>query len=91
MKFNQDYFNQAVLPGLPHAKGRISSEKGVSVFFVHMDDSMCHNGHKVSEKFDQGSIERVHPPVFSRYKFLSLLVIWHAGASDKASTVREPT
>jgi hypothetical protein len=62
-KLNQDYFIQAVLPGLSDEKRRISRGTGLSAFSVHVDNSMCHNGHKVWGKFDQGSIERApHPP-----------------------------
>jgi hypothetical protein len=67
MKFNQDHFIQAVLPGLSNEKRRISRGKGFSAFSVHIDNSMSHNGHKVSEKFDEGSIEQAPDPPYSPY------------------------
>jgi hypothetical protein len=30
-----------------------------------MDNSMCHNGHKISEKLAKGSIERAPHPLYS--------------------------
>jgi hypothetical protein len=53
MKCNQDYFIHAVFRGLPNQKPRISRGKGFSAFSVHIDNSMCHDGHKVSVKLDQ--------------------------------------
>jgi histone-lysine N-methyltransferase SETMAR len=62
-KFNQDYFIQYILPGLYREKTRISRKTGFPAFSVHMDNSMCHNGRKVSDIFARRSIERApHPP-----------------------------
>jgi hypothetical protein len=47
-KFNQDYFTDAIFPGLDNEKRRISREERFPAFSVHMDNSMCHNDHKVS-------------------------------------------
>jgi histone-lysine N-methyltransferase SETMAR len=65
VKFNQDYFVHAVLPGSFNQKRRISRESGFSAFPVHIDNSMCHNGHKVCATFDQARIERVPHPLYS--------------------------
>jgi hypothetical protein len=63
MKFNQNYFIQAILRGLSNEKQRISRRKRFSAFSVHLDNSMCHNDHKATGKFNQGSMERApHPP-----------------------------
>jgi histone-lysine N-methyltransferase SETMAR len=65
-KFNQDYFIDGIFPRLCHEKRRISRKEGFPAFPVHMDNSMCHNGHKVSAVFAKRSIERApHPPYSS--------------------------
>jgi histone-lysine N-methyltransferase SETMAR len=62
-KFNQDYFIQCRFPRLYPEKRGISRKTRFPAFSVHMDNSMCHTGRKVSAKFVQRSIERVtHPP-----------------------------
>jgi hypothetical protein len=48
---------------LYNEKRRISHKEGFPAFSVHMDNSMCHNGNKISEKLAKRSIERApHPP-----------------------------
>jgi histone-lysine N-methyltransferase SETMAR len=64
-KFNQDYFIDAIFPGLYNEKTRISRKKGFPAFSVHIDNSMCYNGNKISEKLAKGSIERDPPPLYS--------------------------
>jgi hypothetical protein len=62
-KFNQDYFIHAIFPALYNEKRRISRKEGFPAFSVQMDNSMCHNRNKVSEKLAKRSIERApHPP-----------------------------
>jgi hypothetical protein len=72
-KFDQDYFIDAVLPELYTQKTRIARCKGVPSFSVNMDNSMCHNGAKVTEKLTKKHIARaLHPfysPDFSPCKF----------------------
>jgi hypothetical protein len=55
-KFNQDYFIGAIFPGLDNKKRGISRKEGFPVFSVHVDNSMCHHGNKISEKLDKRSI-----------------------------------
>jgi hypothetical protein len=44
-------------------RGEFHGKTRSQLFQVHMDDSMCQNGNKISEKLTKGSIERVpHPP-----------------------------
>jgi transposase len=64
-KFNQDYFIDAIFPGLYNEKTRISHKSNFPAFSVHMDNSMCHNGHKVSAVFAKRSIERAPHPLHS--------------------------
>jgi hypothetical protein len=49
-KFNQDYFIDTVLPNLYSEKRQIARRKGLLGFSVHMDNSMCHDGAKITEK-----------------------------------------
>jgi hypothetical protein len=52
-KFNQDYFTDTVLPNLYHETRRIARRKGLPSFSVHMDNSVCHNGAKITEKLEK--------------------------------------
>jgi hypothetical protein len=58
-KFNQDYFIDTVLPNLYSEKRRIARRKGLPSFSFHMNNSMCHNSAKTTEKFDKRHITRV--------------------------------
>jgi hypothetical protein len=59
-KFNQDYFIDTVLPNLYSKKRRIARRKGLPSFSVHMENSVCRNGAKITEKLEKRHIER--PP-----------------------------
>jgi hypothetical protein len=62
-KLNQNYFIDAIFPGLYNENRRISHKESFPAFSDHMDDSMYDNGNKISEKLTKGSIERApHPP-----------------------------
>jgi histone-lysine N-methyltransferase SETMAR len=62
-EFNQDYFIGAIFPRLYNEKRRIARKEGFPAFSVHIDNSMSHNGNKISEKLSKRSIERApHPP-----------------------------
>jgi histone-lysine N-methyltransferase SETMAR len=62
-KFNQDYFIDMVLPNLYSEKRRIARRKGPPSFSVHIDNSMCHNGAKITEKLEKKHIAPApHPP-----------------------------
>jgi transposase len=62
-KFNQDYFIDTMLPNLYSEKRRIARRKGLTSFSVHMDNSMCHDGVKVTAKLEKKPIARApHPP-----------------------------
>jgi hypothetical protein len=64
-KFNQNYFIDAIFPGLYNEKPRISRKDGFPAFSVHMDNSMCHNGNKISEKLAKRTIEWAPHPLYS--------------------------
>jgi hypothetical protein len=62
-KFNQDYFIDTVLPNRYSEKRGIARRKGLPNFSVHMDNSMCHNGAKITEKPEKRRMARApHPP-----------------------------
>jgi hypothetical protein len=62
-KFNQDYFIDTVLPNLYSEKRRIARRKDLPSFSVHMDNSTCHNGAKITEKLEKKHNARApHPP-----------------------------
>jgi hypothetical protein len=62
-KFNQDYFIDTVLPSLYSEKRRIARRNGLPSFSVHMGNSMCHNGAKITEKLEKRHVARApHPP-----------------------------
>jgi hypothetical protein len=64
-KFNQNYFIAAIFPGLYNEKRRISRKDGFPASSVHMDNSMCHHGNKISEKLAKQSLERAPHPSYS--------------------------
>jgi hypothetical protein len=64
-KFNQDCFIDPKCPGLYNEKRGISCKEGFPAFSVHIDNSMCQNGNKISEKLAKRSIERAPHPHYS--------------------------
>jgi transposase len=64
-KFNQDYFIDTVLPNRYSEKRRIARCKGLPSFSVHMDNSICHNGAKITEKLEKRHIARATHPSYS--------------------------
>jgi histone-lysine N-methyltransferase SETMAR len=64
-KFNQYYFIDTVLPNLYSEKRGIARRKGPPSFSVHVDNSMCHNGAKITEKLEKRHIARAPHPYYS--------------------------
>jgi hypothetical protein len=64
-KFNQDYFIDTVLPNLYSDKRGIARRKGLPSFSVQMDNPMCHNGAKITEKLAKRHITRAAHPLYS--------------------------
>jgi histone-lysine N-methyltransferase SETMAR len=63
VKFTQDYFVNSILPDIANERGRIFNRIRRRDFFLHMDNSMCHNGRMVTEQIDTLKLDRVpHPP-----------------------------
>jgi hypothetical protein len=62
-KYNQEYFVENILPPLLNEKKRISGQKTAIQFSWHIDNSMCHNGHRVVDELRRLKILRApHPP-----------------------------
>jgi transposase len=65
-RFAQEYFISTILPDIVHERGQIFRRVHRGDFFVHMDNSMCHNGHngrKVTDELEVLRLNRVpHPP-----------------------------
>jgi hypothetical protein len=62
-RFTQEYFINSILPDILDEKQRILRRNHGGDFFAHMDNSMCHNGRKVTDEFDNRKLQRVvHPP-----------------------------
>jgi hypothetical protein len=55
-KFNQDYFSDPVLPNRYSEKRQIARHKGLPSFSVHVDNSVCHNSAKITEKLEKRHI-----------------------------------
>jgi hypothetical protein len=51
--FNQNFIIDTVRPNLYGEKRRIARRKGLPSFSVHMNNSMCHNGAKITEKLEK--------------------------------------
>jgi hypothetical protein len=65
-KFHQNDFIDTVLPHLYSEKRRIARRKGLPRFSVHIDNSMCHNGAKITKKLEKRHIARAPHPHYSR-------------------------
>jgi hypothetical protein len=63
--FNQDYFIDTMLPNLYSEKRRIARRKSLPSFLVHMDNLMCYNGAKITEKLEKRHIARAPHPSYS--------------------------
>jgi histone-lysine N-methyltransferase SETMAR len=62
-QFTQEYFINSILPDILDEKQRILRRNRRGDFFVHMDNSLCHNRRKVTDEFNNRKLQRVaHPP-----------------------------
>jgi hypothetical protein len=62
-KYNQLYFVDDIVPGLKRGKMSFARRKPRSTFWVHMDNSMCQNGAKITSEFQKHHLARMpHPP-----------------------------
>jgi transposase len=64
-KFNQQYFIDYMFPDLKTENCNFHRRMPRPTFYVHMDNSMCHNGLKVVSKFDKHCITRLPYPPYS--------------------------
>jgi histone-lysine N-methyltransferase SETMAR len=65
-KFTQDYFLNTAPRDIIHERGQILRRVLRGDFFVHMDNSMCHNGRKLTDELENLKLVRVAHPPYSR-------------------------
>jgi hypothetical protein len=65
-EFNQDYFIDTMLPNLYSKKRRIARRKGLPSFSSHRNNSMCHNGAKITENLRRNTLRELLTPLFTR-------------------------
>jgi histone-lysine N-methyltransferase SETMAR len=63
--FNQMYFTNTIFPDLKTANLNFRRQKTKPTFWVYMDNSMCHNGSKVTSKTKKNHISRIRHPAYS--------------------------
>jgi histone-lysine N-methyltransferase SETMAR len=62
-KWNQEYFTQNVFSSLLNEKKHLSRQKIATNFSLHMNNSMCHNMHRIVDELRRLKIFRAsHPP-----------------------------
>jgi hypothetical protein len=62
-RFNQQYFIDCIFSDLKKANVNSHRRKTGRTFWVAMDNSMCHNGSKITSKFAKHHLSRMpHPP-----------------------------
>jgi hypothetical protein len=64
-RFNQEYFIIEILPGIVNEGRQIIHRIQRGTFYVHVDNSMCHNGHIVTEQLATKMLERVAHRAYS--------------------------
>jgi hypothetical protein len=65
-KSNQDDFVPHLLPVLKQAMTGNARLKVAPTLMVHMDNSMCHDGAKITEKMSLKGLGRASHPAYSR-------------------------
>jgi hypothetical protein len=64
-KFNQDYGLSTALPALVKEKRQLLRRKQGFSFLIYMDNSACHNCHKITEQLTTADIARALHPAYS--------------------------
>jgi hypothetical protein len=64
-RYTQKYFIDNILPDLVKEKRRIRRQNQMGQFFVHMDNSMCHNGKIITRQISDAKFERFPDPASS--------------------------
>jgi hypothetical protein len=65
LDMHQEYFIQNILSGLVNEKKRIWRRDRVGWFFVHIDNSICHNRRMITQKISDAKLERRLHRVYS--------------------------
>jgi hypothetical protein len=61
----QEYFIENILRDLLNGKMRNRRRNRAGPFFVHLDNSMCHNARKITEEISDAKLERLPHPAHS--------------------------
>jgi hypothetical protein len=61
-KSNQQYVTECMMPLLSAQESRNRREKPTVYLIIHMANSMCHNGHQITEKMQSETIQRAPHP-----------------------------
>jgi ribosomal protein L16 Arg81 hydroxylase len=64
-KDNQPYFVHHIFPDLKEENRKQKRRNPESALWVHMDDSMYHNGSKIESKFGKHGLFRMPHPLYS--------------------------
>jgi hypothetical protein len=67
VSFTQKYFINTILPDIVKARERIFRRVRKREFFMHMDNSICHNDRKVTNELAILKLDRVPDPPHSPY------------------------
>jgi hypothetical protein len=63
--YNQLYFVENIVPGLKRGKTSFARRKPGSTCWVHIDNSMCQNGAKITSEFQKHHLARMPHPTDS--------------------------
>jgi histone-lysine N-methyltransferase SETMAR len=63
--YTKEYFIDNILSDLVNEKRRIWRQNQVGQFFVHMDNSMCHNQKMITQEISDAKFERLPHPAYS--------------------------
>jgi hypothetical protein len=80
-RFNQKYFINNILSNIVEARRRIFHRFRRRESFVHMDNSLCYNGRKVTDELDNLKLDRVPHLRYSPY--LSPCNFWVFGMLEQ--------
>jgi hypothetical protein len=64
-KYDHDYLVQKVIPELQCERSRFARRKTLVEFAAHLDNSICHNGTKVTNALDKANVIQAPHAVYS--------------------------
>jgi hypothetical protein len=67
MEFDHDHFLAAIAPELSKENSNSKPKVDRKELIVHIDNSMCHNGHMIQKYCARKKMTRIAHPVYSPY------------------------